>query len=237
MALPILESPKYSVRLPSTGKTVEFRPFLVKEEKVLLIAQESGESRQMLTAMKEIIKACTFETIVPNDLTAYDLEYLFLQLRSKSVGETSTVKIKCSSCETYTPVEINLDDVGVPVVSHEPVNIMLSDTIGITMRHIRVRDLGSLTDEKKAKGDLFTDTIIASIATIFDATAVYPTDESKKEELVRFVGSLNRAQIKQIEEFIATTPKVEVVAKFKCGCEKCQADNEVKLTGIQSFFG
>lgn len=237
MSLPILESPKYDVRLPSSGKTIEFRPFLVKEEKILLMAQESGESRQMLTAMKDVVKACTFGVINPNDLTAYDLEFLFLRLRSKSVGETATVRLKCSECSKFTPVDINLDEIGVPTVSHEPVNIMLSDTVGITMRHIRVRDLGVLTNEKTNRSDLVTDTLIASIATIFDANSIHSTDDSSKEELTRFINSLSRVHMKQIEEFISATPKVECNVKFKCECADCAHENEVKLTGIQSFFG
>jgi hypothetical protein len=235
MALPTLESPKYSIRLPSTGKTIEYRPFLVKEEKILLIAQESGNSREMLAAMKDIIKVCTFNKIDPNQLTSYDLEYLFLKLRAKSVGETSTIKIKCEKCETFTPVEVNIDEVGVEEVPDEPVNIMLNDTVGITMRHIRVKDLGLLTD-KKGQADLVTETVIASIASIFDAAVVYPTDEAKKDELVTFVNSLNRGHMKQIEEFIASTPKVKCDVKFVCSCETCKHENEVKLSGIQSFF-
>lgn len=235
MALPTLESPKYSIRLPSTGKTIEYRPFLVKEEKVLLIAQESGNPREMLTAMKDIIKVCTFNKIDPNLLTSYDLEYLFLKLRAKSVGETSTIKIKCEKCEAFTPVEVNIDEVGIDTVPNEPVNIMLNDTIGITMRHIRVKDLGVLTD-KKGQADLVTDTVIASIASIFDAGAVYPTDEAKKDELVAFVNSLNRGHMKQIEEFIASTPKVTCDVGFVCQCDTCKHENKVKLSGIQSFF-
>lgn len=236
MSLPIIESPKYSIRLPSTGKNIEYRPFLVKEEKILLIAQESGSSREMIMAMKDIVKACTFNKVDPNLLTSYDLEFLFLNLRSKSVGETSTVKIKCSECDTYVPVEINLDDVAVPEVSHEPVNIMLNDTIGITMRHIRVRDLANLTDEKKSKSDLVVETVIASIASIYDENGVYPTDESSKDELLAFVNSLNRGQMKKIEEFINTTPKVELKVKFTCTNEECKHENEVTLSGVQSFF-
>ncbi len=235
MALPILESPKYSVRLPSTGKTIEYRPFLVKEEKILLIAQESDSSREMLSAMKDIVKACTFNKVDPNELTSYDLEFLFLKLRAKSVGETATIKVKCEKCETYVPVEVNLDEVEIELAG-DPVNIMLNDTVGITMRHVRVRDLASLTDEKKTAGDIFIDSVIASIHSIFDSNGVYLTDETKKEELVNFVQSLNRSHMKEIEKFIADTPKVQLKVKFKCTDEACGHENEVTLTGVRSFF-
>lgn len=234
--LPIIESPKYSVRLPSTSKTIEYRPFLVKEEKILLMAQESSSAREMVGAMKDIVKACTFNKVDPNLLTSYDLEFLFLKLRAKSVGETSTVKIKCSECDTYVPVEINLDEIEIPTVSTEPVNIMLSETVGITMRHIRVRDLANLTDEKKSRSDVMVDTVIASIDSIFDSNGVYKTDESTKEELSAFVNSLNRSHMKQIEDYIAATPKIEIKVKFACTNEEYKHENEVTLSGVQSFF-
>lgn len=237
MALPILEAPKYSVKLPSSGKTIEYRPFLVKEEKILLIAQESENQREMIAAMKDVIKACTFNKLDPNTITSFDLEFLFLKLRAKSVGETSSVKLKCSECATYVPVDINLEDVEAPVVSHDPVNIMLTDTVGITMRHIRVRDIANLTDEKKSKGDVVIDTTIASIASIFDANGVYPTDEATKDELATFVNSLNRSQMKQIEDFIAASPKMSLNVKFTCANPECKHENELTLSGAQAFFG
>lgn len=234
--LPILEAPKYTVRLPSSGKTIEYRPFLVREEKILLMAQESESSREMISSMKDIVKACTFNKVDPNELTSYDLEYIFLKLRAKSVGETTTVKVKCEKCETFIPVEINLDEIQAPIVSPEPVNIMLNDTVGVTMRHVRVRDLAMLADEKKSNGDIFVDTAIASIHSIFDSNGVYLTDETRKDELVNFVLSLGRSQMKHIEEFITATPKIELVVKFKCTNPECNHENEITLTGVRSFF-
>jgi hypothetical protein len=198
------------------------------------MAQESGSPREMVTAMKDIIKACTFNKVDPNALTSYDLEFMFLKLRAKSVGETSTIKIKCDKCEAFTPVDVDIDNVTLDV-PQDKVNIMLTDTVGITMRHIRVRDMGNLTDTKD-QGDLINDTVIASIESIFDATQVYPTDTEKKEELVKFVNSLNRAQMKEIEAYIANTPKVSCDVAFKCCGPECGHENKVSLTGIQSFF-
>jgi hypothetical protein len=235
MALPILTAPKYDLRLPSNGKLIEYRPFLVKEEKILLIAQESKSSRDMVSAMKDIVKACTFDKVDPNSLTSFDLEFIFLKLRAKSVGETSSVKLKCSECSEFNPVDIDLDGVEMNPVSSEPVNIMLTDTVGITMRYIRVRDLANISDDKKEQSDLIIETVIASIHSIFDDSGVYLTDDSSKTELLAFVNSLSRPQMSKIEEFIQTTPKVEVDVAFKC--EKCEHDNEIKLSGIQSFFG
>jgi ribosomal protein S13 len=113
---------------------------------------------------------------------------------------------------------------------------MLTDSVGITMRHIRVRDLANLTDEKKSTGDTLINTAIASIETIFDADSVHVTDESTKDELEKFVNSLNRSQMKQIEEFIENTPKVEADVKFTCSNPECGHANEITLTGTKSFF-
>jgi len=115
MALPVLQTPKYSTTIPSSGKVVEFRPFLVKEEKVLLIAQESDDPSSTVNAISDVITACTFEKVDVNKLTSYDLEFLFLQLRSKSVGEIVDLQIKCSSCNKDNPVKINLDKVEVNI--------------------------------------------------------------------------------------------------------------------------
>lgn len=232
--LPIIETPKFDLRLPSTSKMVEYRPFLVKEEKILLMAQEGGSSREMITAMKDIVKACTFNAIDPNQLTVYDLEYVFLKLRAKSVGETTQINIKCSECEEVNPIEINIDDIEAPVVDPEPKVIMLTENVGLTMRHIRVRDIAALTDETKKQADVLFDTMIASIDNIFDEKGIYKTDETKKEEMNKFINSLNRKHMNAIQEFIAETPKLEHKVDFVC--VKCGHKNEIVLHGVQSFF-
>ena len=236
MALPIIESPKYSVRLPSTGKNVEYRPFLVKEEKILLIAQESGEATDMIMAMKDVIRACTFDKLDPDLLTSYDLEFLFLKLRAKSVGETSTIKIQCSECKGYEEVDVNIDEIDMKEVSQEDRSVMLTDNVGITLRHIRVRDLASLTDTTKSQSDVVVDTVIASMEAIFDADSVHPVDSTPRAELIAFVNSLNRKQMEKIEKFIGDTPKIQLDVKFTCSNKACNHENHIVLTGVQSFF-
>ena len=113
MPLPKLESTKYTTQIPSTKEEIEFRPFLVKEEKILMIAQESEDEKQIMSAMKEIVSACTFGEVNADECTLYDIEYLFLQLRMKSIGETATINLKCDKCGKYTPVEIDLNEVKV----------------------------------------------------------------------------------------------------------------------------
>jgi hypothetical protein len=234
MALPILESPKYTVEIPSTKKAVEYRPFLVKEEKILLMAQESKDSREMLNAMKDIIRACTFEKVDVNALTSFDLEYVFLKLRSKSVGEVSHVNIRCSSCEAPNPVAINLDEIAVKFDDSVSKTIMITDVVGVNMRYIRVKDMSALTDDKKSQGDLINDVVIASIESIFDAEKVYPVENSSKPELITFINSLNRAQMQKIEAFITAAPALKQTVQFKC--KNCGHDNTLELAGTQAFF-
>jgi hypothetical protein len=235
MALPILETPKYTLTVPSTGATLEYRPFLVKEEKVLLIAQESDSQEEMLKAPKDVIRSCTFDKCDPNKLTSFDLEYVLLKLRSKSVGEIANINVKCSKCNHSNPIEVDLDSIAIECDTDLP-RIMLTDTVGITLRYIRVKDLGMLTKDNKKTGDLITDSIIASIDTIFDDKGVYKTDDTPKNELAAFVGSLNRAQMNKIEDFIANTPRLEKTVSFKCSNAECNAENEVVLAGIKTFF-
>lgn len=234
MALPILESPKYTVEIPSSKKTIEYRPFLVKEEKILLMAQESQDSREMLNAMKDIIRACTFEKVDVNTLTSFDLEYIFLKLRSKSIGEISHVNIKCSSCEVSNPIEINLDEVQVKFDDSVSRTIMITDSVGVNMRYIRVKDMSALTDDKKSQSDLINEVVIASIESIFDAEKVYAAENSTKAELITFINSLNRSQMQKIEAFIAAIPALKEDVKFKC--KGCGHDNSLELSGTQAFF-
>ena len=234
MPLPILESSKYTVTIPSTGKIVEYRPFLVKEEKILLIAQESNDSTQMFSAMKEIIRACTFEKLDINTITSYDLEYIFLKLRSKSIGENTEINLECSACKTPNPVSIIIDEIEVKIDPKASKTVMLTDTVGINLRHIRVKDMALLADDKKPQSEIINNVVMASIESIFDADNVYPGDKSTPAELTTFINSLTRAQMSKIESFIESTPKVQKDVSFKC--TSCAHDNTINISGTQSFF-
>lgn len=235
MPLPILESPKYVLTVPSTSQSIEYRPFLVKEEKILLLAQESSNSSEMMSAIKDIIRACTFGVINPNDLTSFDLEYIFLKLRAKSVGEVSNIKCKCDHCETYNEVSVNIDDIEVTWPVKEVSNkIMLTDKIGVVLRHIRVNDMSTIISTSEVDMDTITNMLIASIDSIFDDSGVYPAAQSSREELLTFVNSLSRGQLNKIEEYISNSPKLQHSVKFNC--TGCKTDNDITLVGTQAFF-
>jgi transcription elongation factor Elf1 len=234
MALPKLESSKYPAIIPSTNKTIEFRPFLVKEEKILMIAQESQDSSQIINALKDIIRSCTFGAVDPNDLTTYDLEYLFLQLRAKSVGETAEIRIKCKECGEYNEVTINLQDAEVKYPNDKVDNkIQLNDSVGIIMRPISLAKSEKIAKLKKDE-DIFVESIICSIESIYDDDGVYLTDDTSEKDLKEFVESLSHKHLQEIQKYLSAQPKLQLEVKFKCNA--CGHDNTVILEGLESFF-
>ena len=232
MSLPNIATPKYTLTVPSNGKQIEFRPFLVKEEKLLLLAQETKESKEITKAISEVIKSCTFEKISLDELTNFDLEYIFLKLRAKSVGEVAEVSVKCKHCEASNDIEINLDEVEVIKKEDLPKKIMLTDTVGIIPRYISASIMNVNVSDNA--NDMFSLYIRSVIESIFDENDVYPISNTSREELDEFIDSLNREQMSKIEAVINNAPKLEKEVKFKC--IKCKKDNTYVLSGAESFF-
>ncbi len=232
MALPKLETPTYSIEVPSLKSEIEFRPFLVKEEKILMIAQESEDENKILKTIKDIISACSFEKLDPSECTASDIEYLFIQLRAKSIGETVTIKIKCSECNEYTANKIDLEEI--KLSDDEEVNntIEITDSIGIVLKKISM-----LNAEKISKSDplkAFNQLLIYSIESIYDADSVYPASESTEKELIAFIDSLSHSHLEKIQEYIQDVKKLQHTCSFKC--KSCGHENKTVLEGIESFF-
>jgi hypothetical protein len=236
MALPIIETPTYTCTQPSKPQVkISYRPFLVSEEKVLLMAQETGDPLAMMEAMKAVVSVCTFGKVDPDKLTSFDLEFIFLKLREKSVGETATIVIPCSECKQGIEVDVDLEQVTVDVDHSVNKKIQLTPNVGITLKHIDVASMIVLSDPKLSKADAITEAVIASIETIFDSEQVHLPERISKAELYTFVNSMNRTQMAQVEDFIAKTPKLSHTVE--CTCPKCKAPNTRVLQGIQSFFG
>lgn len=233
MKLPTINTPKYTLILPSTGKTIEYRPFLVKEEKILMLAQESEDTDQLTRAMIDVVRSCTFEAIDISKLSSFDIEYIFLKLRAKSVGEEVSIGIKCDNCENVNNIKINLDSIEVTKTHDLPKKVMLTETIGIIPKYISLNEIQTIsktTDKSKS----LVQTIAANIESIFDSNDVYPISETSFEELDSFISSLNRQQVSKLEDLIKNQPKVEKNLKFKC--TKCETHNDKTIAGVQSFF-
>ena len=235
MSLPKLESPKYEAKLPSTGKKFTYRPYLVKEEKILMLAMESGETKQIMQAVKDAITSCTFGKVNADDIAVFDLEYIFMKLRSKSVGEVSKVNVTCEKCEKKTTVEVNLEEIDVDMKAAPTTKIKLTDKIGVIMRWPKVDMIAEIADktpeqQKEAAFDIITE----CIESIYDDKKVYPTSDSTKEERLEFIESLNQTQFKLLQNFIENMPKLE--HKIDFACEHCKAENSVTVKGLKNFF-
>ena len=232
MALPKLETPKYEMEIPSTKEVVEYRPFLVKEEKLLMIAQETNDSKEIIRVMRDIIEACTFNKVKANDLTVYDAEYIFLQLRSKSVGENVEFQLKCSECNTPNQVTVDLGTVKI----HEPSEVVsnkieLTDKVGMTLKPVTMKNAATVDNQSD---DMITNLLISVIENIYDEDNVYPADNTSTQELVEFVESLNHEQVTQIQKYIASLPSLQHTIVFNC--MSCKTKNEQVLNGLQDFF-
>jgi len=232
MALPKLNSVKYELTLPSTGEKVEYRPFLVKEEKALMIAQQSGKEADMLRAVENIIEDCTFGKMKKGDNAFFDIEYVFLQLRAKSVGETVDVAVTCpDDKQTRVTVKVNLEEVKcVKNVEHKE-KIELTDTVGIIMRHPKIADL-ALIDSSNPETTF--ELIESCVHQIYDSDNVYEKTDMDKKDLKDFIESLTHEQFQQLNAFFETMPKVKHSVKVKN--PNTGVEGEVVLEGMANFF-
>jgi len=233
MALPRLnETPKYELIVPSSEQKVRFRPYLVKEEKVLMMAMESKDQKQALNAVVDTILACVSEDIDKSKLNVFDIEYMFLMIRSKSVGESSEVTIKCTECGHTNSVIIHLDDIPVPKIEHNG-NIQISDEIALTMEYPVWTDMLEMDDTKSETEQTF-DLIAACMRVLTTKDDRYELRDESKEEIQNFIDSLSTNQFDKIREFIEKMPRLEKEVKFIC--ESCGEENVVMLRGLDDFF-
>ena len=244
MALPKLNVPVYETILPSTEKVVKYRPFLVREEKILLTAMEDGEERIIGNAVKQILRNCIQGDLNTDDLPTFDIEYLFLRLRAKSVGETITVGLKpypCVQndgglCKFSTEVEINLEEVKVKKNENHSSKIMIDDTVGIKLKYPDISLISpDGNKEKLSEMDLGMSVIKKCIEMIFTKETVHERDSFTEEELDEFLDSLNTQQFEKINEFFNTIPKLSHTVKYNC--KTCGEEKETTIEGLNSFFG
>jgi len=234
MALPIVSSSRYSTQVPSLGTTVEYRPYVVKEEKILMIAMESKNQKQIIRAIKDVITACVFDNIDASKLTSLDIEVLFLKLRGKSVGERADLRFKCGTCEAMTDVSINLEDVAVPELDVKSRTIMIDNKVGVVVRYPSITDMEKYTDKQLSSVDGVMSLITDCIESIFDDENIHSTKDEKRSEIVAFIDSLSSTQFKNVAAFFQDMPAL--VHDVKYNCISCDAPNEIQLKGITSFF-
>ncbi len=236
MALPVLTVPTYELEVPSTDEKVKYRPFLVKEEKLLLIAIESEDNGEIVQAVKTIVDECTFNKLNLGKLPIFDVEYIFLQIRAKSVGETTNLRLLCpDDRETYAKVDIDLTEVLVQVDEGHTNKIELTDEMGIIMQY---PNIDSMVDVGIAdiNASNMLDVIATCIDKIYDkgGEEVHMAVDSTKKELVEFIEQLNTKQFAEVQKFFDTMPKLKHTVKVKN--PKTEKESEVTLTGLNDFF-
>jgi hypothetical protein len=234
MALPELNSARYKVEIPSTGQTVTYRPYLVKEEKILMMAMESGDNKVIMQATIDIIKSCLYDDIDIDSLAMFDIETLFLALRSKSVGEKVDLNVKCEECGEGNEVQIDFDDIKHPVISQDNKQIMLTEDVGVVLKYPSFKEIDKLTNVGDESVDSAMKMIAACIDSIFDADNVYPASEETPKALNDFIESLNNEQFMKLSDFFTHIPALNSMIEFDC--KKCGTPNKQELRGLQSFF-
>ena len=237
MALPKLEVPIYELTVPSTDEKIKYRPFLIKEEKILLIAMESGANEDVIQAVKQIVSECTFNTLKLGNMPMFDVEYIFLQIRSKSVGEVSKLKILCrDDGETYANVEVDLTEIEVQVNDDHTNKIELTDERGVIMRYPTI-DSFSTAGISDITADNMLDVIVACIDKIYDKKGeeVYDSKDSSKKELMDFVEQMNTTQFQDVQAFFDSMPKLR--HEITVVNPKTKVENKVALSGLNDFFG
>ena len=236
MALPKLGYPTYELELPSTGKTIKYRPFLVKEEKVLLLALESKDEKQVIGAVKDLIKNCVITRLKVDTLPSFDLEYLFLKIRGASIGENITLTVTClDDNETQVEANINIDEVEVFKPEGHDKKIMFDDKTGIVMRYPSMKEF---VDREFLQKEMKTEDVYGFIADsidqIFDDEEVYDSSTTTKKEFRTFVDSLTTKQFEKIQKFYETSPKLSHT--FKVVNPKTGKESSYTIEGLQSFF-
>ena len=237
MALPMNATPTYTLEVPSSKKVVKFSPFLVKEEKALLIAQQSDDSQVMVNTLKEILTSCIKDPLDVNELAIFDLEYIFTQIRAKSVGEDISLIFPCAHCnDEKAKVKISIDLTNLKVEFKEGHNkkIDLFDDVGVMMKYPSVDMIQLIEKTNGDDVDAVFKIITSSIDYIYDGNEVYYSKEQSKEELEEFVNNLTSDQFKKVQTFFESMPKIKHEVDFNCPV--CGAHNHTVLEGLSSFF-
>jgi len=252
--LPQIKTPEYELVIPSTGQRAVFRPFLVREEKILLMAMQSEDERQIIRAVEDIIHSCLQSPIETNKLSMFDIEYIFLKIRSKSIGEIIEMKYQCQNevdkpyrdedsgvmmarkapCGTYVPIKIHLDEVQVERDPDHTTQIKLTDTVGIMMRYPNMamaRSMGRAAQKTEDVSQAL-DLIASCIESFFNETEVIT--EFNHDEVVTWLEGLTQQQFALIQKFFDTIPRLRHKINFECPA--CGYKQDIVIEGIQNFF-
>jgi hypothetical protein len=237
MTLPTLETQTYELTLPSADVKVKYRPFLVKEEKILLQAMESGKQKEIIQALKDIVSACTFEKINAEELPTFDLEYIFLQIRSKSVGEVAKLKVLCpDDKQTYADIDVDLSTIDVQVDEKHTNDILIDEEkkLGIIMKYPTLNSMNNSLN-KKLDSEVIFDVLRNSIYEIYQGEKTFKASDYSKDELQKFIDSLDSKTFNKVQSFYETMPKL--MHEIEITNPKTNVKSKVVLQGLSDFFG
>ena len=234
MALPKLETPTYELSLPSTNEKIKYRPFLVKEQKILYMSQNSDDETTMADSVGQLVSSCTFNKIDPYVSPMFDIEYIFLKIRSKSVGSEVELRVTCpDDNKTTVPVKINIDDIDVQMTTGHSNEIQLTDKMKLVLRYPLLKDMKS--DKKVTDIDKVFDILVKCIHEVHDGDKVYNAVDVTKDDLNTFVEQMTTGQLELIMQFFDTMPKLRHIVKVTN--PKTKIKSEVVVEGLQNFLG
>jgi hypothetical protein len=243
--LPKLDVPIYELKLISNGKIVKFRPFLVKEQKIFLMASQSEDAKEVIDAIKQVLSNCVVDDTDVTSLPVFDLEFLFLNLRAKSVGENVELNYVCNNlvknekdgeeeeaCGGKIKLNVNLMEVDTIKNPEHTNKIMLTDKLGLMMKYPSFDIIKKLNIQNESE---LLKVIISCIDYIFDENEIYYAKDTTEEELTDFIESMQQSDVQKIQKFFETMPKISKNVEFKC--KKCGYEEKITIEGIQNFFG
>jgi hypothetical protein len=250
MGLPTIAVPEYTLIIPSSGKEVKYRPFLVKEEKILLLAMESEKTEEIITATKTIITNCVYSDIDVETMPTFDVEYIFLQLRGKAKGEVIDLQYKCPKCELEILVDINIDDIVIKRNEKHTKDIKLTEELGVMMKYPNLSLQTKIAQSSEGKPEIegLFETMTACIDYIYDKESTYPSKDHTEKEMTDFLESLTDIQFQKLSKFFETSPALRHEIELNCknktklskgkGKEKkeCGYKEKITLEGLNSFF-
>jgi hypothetical protein len=230
MALPIFDAPHYTLILPSSGEKIEYRPFVVKEQKQLLMATQASLEEQIM-AINKVVEACTFGKIRPNKLPSFDVEYMFLQIRARSVGEIVDMVLTCE-CEAKQDTKLDISQVAVNKPDGHVTEIEVGGDVIVVMRYPTLEELELLGTDQSV--DSIIRVIARSIESIWQGEEMFAATDYSEAELIEFVENLSPTGLEKMENFFATMPVLQHIIEWDC--DACNKHNAVRLEGVQSFF-
>jgi hypothetical protein len=241
MALPKIDAPIYDLELPLSKKKIKFRPFLVKEQRNLMMSMESDEKESIEKSVRQVLTNCTLtDNFDIDELPILDVEYYFIQLRARSVGEVVTNRYRCENevdgkaCGNSMEVKLNLFDIKVDMPSNISDTIQLTPVITMKLRYPKFSVIEKTSNVEDAN-ELAFNMIIDSIENIFDGNQFYYAKETPRQELIDFVDQLNTEQFSKIEEFFKNLPRLN--KRIECICSKCGFNHNIEVEGLENFFG